>query len=42
MAKSLRELTGEQPSTASVSDSVLIIIDAQNEYVHISRAVKMQ
>lgn len=33
MAKSFRELIGVQPSTASTSDSVLIIIDAQNECV---------
>ena len=32
MAKSFRELTGASPSTASPSDSTLII-DAQNEYV---------
>src|SRR3954447_24425526 len=32
MAKSLRELTGAPPSTASSSDPTLIIIDAQNEY----------
>lgn len=31
MAKAFRELIGVQPSTASVNDSVLIIIDAQNE-----------
>ncbi|SPJ75723.1 probable amidases related to nicotinamidase [Fusarium torulosum] len=31
-AKSFRELVGVQPSSASLSDSVLIIIDAQNEY----------
>jgi nicotinamidase-related amidase len=31
-AKSFRELIGVQPSSASTSDSVLIIIDAQNEY----------
>ena len=30
-AKSFRELTGAQPSTASPSDSTLVIIDAQNE-----------
>lgn len=30
--KSFRELVGEQPSTASASDSTLLIIDAQNEY----------
>ncbi|KAF4446836.1 putative amidases related to nicotinamidase [Fusarium austroafricanum] len=31
-ATSFRELVGVPPSTASPSDSVLIIIDAQNEY----------
>ncbi|EME45822.1 hypothetical protein DOTSEDRAFT_71500 [Dothistroma septosporum NZE10] len=31
-AKSFRTLVGASPSTASVSDSTLIIIDAQNEY----------
>jgi hypothetical protein len=31
-ATSFRELIGVQPSSASLSDSVLIIIDAQNEY----------
>ncbi|KAM0241420.1 hypothetical protein ACHAP5_007617 [Fusarium lateritium] len=31
-ATSFRELIGVQPSSASPSDSVLIIIDAQNEY----------
>ncbi|CEI65579.1 hypothetical protein FVEN_g8838 [Fusarium venenatum] len=31
-AASFRELIGVQPSTASPTDSVLIIIDAQNEY----------
>ena len=30
---SFREIIGMQPSTASTSDSVLVIIDAQNEYV---------
>jgi nicotinamidase-related amidase len=30
--KSLRQLFGASPSTASVKDSTLIIIDAQNEY----------
>lgn len=30
--KGLRELTGVAPSTASTRDSVLVIIDAQNEY----------
>jgi nicotinamidase-related amidase len=33
MAKSFRELVGIPPSTASTKDSVLVIIDAQNEYV---------
>jgi hypothetical protein len=32
MAKAFRELIGISPSTASTKDSVLIIIDAQNEY----------
>ena len=32
MAKSFRETIGLAPSTASTSDSVLVIIDAQNEY----------
>lgn len=32
MAKSAREMMGAPPSTASPSDSTLIIIDAQNEY----------
>lgn len=31
-AQSLREILGENASTASTSDSALIIIDAQNEY----------
>lgn len=31
-AKSFRELVGVPPSTASASDSTLLIIDAQNEY----------
>ncbi|KAF2094153.1 putative isochorismatase family hydrolase [Rhizodiscina lignyota] len=31
-AKSFRELVGVPPSTASPSDSTLLIIDAQNEY----------
>jgi hypothetical protein len=34
MAKAFRELIGVSPSTASTKDSVLVIIDAQNEYVH--------
>ncbi|KAE8454681.1 hypothetical protein EG329_000304 [Mollisiaceae sp. DMI_Dod_QoI] len=32
MAKGFRELVGITPSTASTEDSVLVIIDAQNEY----------
>ncbi|MCJ1231687.1 hypothetical protein MMC12_008366 [Toensbergia leucococca] len=32
--KSFRSLIGVSPSTASTSDSVLIIIDAQNEYAN--------
>jgi len=32
MTKSFRELIGVPPSSASTKDSVLIIIDAQNEY----------
>jgi nicotinamidase-related amidase len=32
MASSFRQLLGVPPSTASTSDSALIIIDAQNEY----------
>ncbi|KAI9055141.1 hypothetical protein LZ554_000105 [Drepanopeziza brunnea f. sp. 'monogermtubi'] len=32
MAKAFRELIGIGPSTASTKDSVLVIIDAQNEY----------
>lgn len=31
MAKAFRELIGVPPSTASTEDSVLVIIDAQNE-----------
>jgi len=31
MAKGLLELMGVSPSTASTNDSVLVIIDAQNE-----------
>lgn len=31
-ATSFRSIVGVQPSTASTSDSALIIIDAQNEY----------
>lgn len=33
-AKSFRELIGVAPSTVSVNDSTLIIIDAQNEYAN--------
>lgn len=32
MAQSFRQLLGASPSTATTSDSVLVIIDAQNEY----------
>jgi nicotinamidase-related amidase len=32
MALSFRQLAGVPPSTASTTDSVLIIIDAQGEY----------
>ncbi|KAH8594135.1 isochorismatase hydrolase-like protein [Bisporella sp. PMI_857] len=32
MAKAFRELIGVSPSNASTEDSVLVIIDAQNEY----------
>ncbi|RQM04774.1 hypothetical protein DH86_00004136 [Scytalidium sp. 3C] len=32
MAKAFRELVGIKPSTATTKDSVLVIIDAQNEY----------
>lgn len=32
MAASFRQMAGIPDSTASVSDSVLVIIDAQNEY----------
>ena len=31
--KSFRQMIGIPPSTASVKDSTLVIIDAQNEYV---------
>jgi len=34
MAIAFRELVGVAPSTASIKDSVLIIIDAQNEYAY--------
>lgn len=33
-AKSFRQLAGIPPSTASTKDSVLVIIDAQNEYAN--------
>lgn len=33
MVSTFRQLLGVQPSTASTSDSALLIIDAQNEYV---------
>lgn len=33
MAQSFRQIIGVPPSTASTKDSVLLIIDAQNEYV---------
>ncbi|KAK8861209.1 hypothetical protein IAR55_002028 [Kwoniella newhampshirensis] len=32
--KSIRTILGATPATASINDSTLIIIDAQNEYVH--------
>lgn len=38
MAQSFRQLLGVPPSTASPSDSTLIIIDAQNEYAEVSQA----
>ncbi|KAK9368017.1 Isochorismatase-like protein [Lipomyces kononenkoae] len=34
MAKGFRELIGISPSTATTQDSVLVIIDAQNEYAN--------
>lgn len=37
MAQSFRQLLGVPPSTASPSDSTLIIIDAQNEYAEVSK-----
>lgn len=37
--KSLNELLGAPPSTASTSDSALLIIDAQNEYANGALAV---
>lgn len=39
MAQSFRQLAGIPNSTASVQDSVLIIIDAQNEYAKGALAV---
>lgn len=39
MAQSFRQLAGIPNSTASVKDSVLIIIDAQNEYAKGALAV---
>ncbi|TVY48408.1 putative isochorismatase family protein [Lachnellula occidentalis] len=33
MAQSFRAILGAKPSTASIKDSVLVIIDAQNEYI---------
>jgi nicotinamidase-related amidase len=39
MAPSMREILGAAPSTASPSDSTLIIIDAQNEYAEGKLAV---
>ncbi|KAF7322222.1 Isochorismatase-like protein [Mycena kentingensis (nom. inval.)] len=38
--QSFRQLVGASPSTASLSDSVLIIIDAQNEYADGKLAIK--
>jgi len=38
-AKSFRQLAGVPPSTATTKDSVLIIIDAQNEYAKGALAV---
>ncbi|KAJ7760076.1 isochorismatase family hydrolase [Mycena maculata] len=38
-AKSFRELVGAVPSTATTTDSVLVIIDAQNEYAEGALAV---
>ncbi|KAI9779280.1 MAG: hypothetical protein M1835_004749 [Candelina submexicana] len=40
MAKGFRELVGAKPSTASTDDSVLVIIDAQNEYADGALATK--
>ncbi len=39
MAQSFRQLLGMPPSTASPSDSALVIIDAQNEYAEGKLAV---
>jgi nicotinamidase-related amidase len=39
MAQSFRQLAGIPDSTASVKDSVLVIIDAQNEYAKGALAV---
>lgn len=39
MAQSFRQIVGQGPSTASPSDSTLIIIDAQNEYAEGKLAV---
>lgn len=39
-AKSFRQIVGVPPSTASTKDSVLIIIDAQNEYANGHLTVK--
>lgn len=40
MAKSFRDLAGIPPTVATPSDSVLIIIDAQNEYASGALAVR--
>lgn len=39
-AKSFRQLAGVPPSTASTKDSVLVIIDAQNEYAQGALKIK--
>ncbi len=39
MAQSFRQIIGASPSTASPSDSTLVIIDAQNEYAEGKLAV---
>ena len=39
MAQSFRQIVGASPSTASTSDSTLVIIDAQNEYAEGKLAV---